>query len=388
MDGIRVLDVGSMYAGPVVATFLADMGADVVKVEPPGGDGLRHFAFSWPMEGRGKRSVTIDMRSDAGRDLVRKLAQDADVIVENHTVGTMERLGLGPDDLHAINPGLVYVRSTGYGQSGPYADRRAMDPIGLAFGGVSHLLRDAEGRPQLTGNLFIADYLTALLAALGATEALRRRDASADGRGEVVDVSMYDLLVRITGSEVINHTLAMAKGETSTELATRPAPWGPFQGSDGVWVTICVVPFSGMWAKFVQTTDADWATDEDGAAIDSMQYGQSDLVNEKVAEWAGTRTAEDIVTTLAAAGIPAAKCMTPELLVTDEHLVDRGVYEDHETKEGLAFKMPAPIPLIGPERRSVSRPAPEVGEHTDEVLGGQLGLSEATLADLRANGII
>lgn len=390
MDGIKVLDVGSMYAGPVVATFLADLGADVIKVEPPGGDALRHFAFSWPMEGRGKRSVTIDMRSPAGRDLVKKLAEDADIIVENHTVGTMERLGLGPDVLQAINPRLVYVRATGYGQTGPYADRRAMDPIGLAFGGISHLLRNADGVPQLTGNLFIADYATALVGALGATEAVRRRDAVPDGqgKGEVVDVSMYDLLARITGSEVINHTLAVSQGKTSTELATRPAPWGPFKASDGVWVMICVVPYIGMWPKFVDALDADWARGEDGKAVDALQYGQIDLVNEHVAQWAAERTADEIVDLLSATNIPAAKCMTPALLIEDEHLTAKGVYEDHVTKDGVAFKMPGPIPQIGPERRTTSRPAPEVGEHTEEVLSGQLGLSAETLADLKANGII
>lgn len=388
MDGIRVLDVGSMYAGPVVATFLADLGADVVKVEPPGGDALRHFAFSWPMEGRGKRSVTIDMRTPTGRDLVKKLAADADVIVENHTVGTMERLGLGPDVLQEINPRLVYVRATGYGQEGPYADRRAMDPIGLAFGGVSHLLRDADGVPQLTGNLFIADYATALVGALGAVEALRRRDASPEGRGEVVDVSMYDLLTRVTGSEVINHTLAVSKGETSTELATRPAPWGPFRASDGVWVMICVVPYIGMWTKFVDALDADWARDDEGTAIDSLQYAQQDLVNTKVAEWAAGLTSDEVVDLLSATNVPAAKCMTPALLIEDEHLVAKGVYEDHTTRDGLAFKMPGPIPQIGAARRRTSRPAPEVGEHTEEILSGELGLSAETLADLTANGII
>lgn len=388
MDALKVLDVGSMYAGPVVATFLADLGADVIKVEPPGGDSLRHFAFSWPMEGRGKRSVTIDMRSPTGRDLVKRLVEDVDIIVENHTVGTMERLGLGPDVLQEINPRLVYVRATGYGQEGPYAERRAMDPIGLAFGGISHLLRNGDGVPQLTGNLFIADYATALLGALGAVEAVRRRDATPGGTGEVVDVAMFDLLARVTGSEVINHTMAMAKGETSTELATRPAPWGPFKASDGVWVMICVVPYIGMWPKFVDALDADWARGEDGRAIDALQYGEIDLVNARVEQWAADRTSDEIVDLLSERNIPAAKCMTPGLLIEDEHLVAKGVYEDHVTKDGVAFKMPGPIPQIGPERRTTSRPAPEVGEHSDEILGGQLGLSESTLADLRANGII
>lgn len=388
MHGVRVLDVGSMYAGPVVTTFLADMGADVIKVEPPTGDGLRYFNYSWPIEGRGKRSVTLDLRKPEGQKLLKQLVAQADILVENYSVGTLDRLGLGPENLQAINPRLVYVRVTGYGQDGPYAERRAMDPIGLAFGGISHLLRNGEGVPQLTGNIFIGDYATALLGALGATEALRRRDAAPNGKGEVVDVSMYDILQRITGSEVVNYTMAASKGESAEELMTVPAPWGPFQAADGTWVMICVVPNSGMWGKFVDAVDADWARDAQGQARGELQYGEKDMVNDKVAQWVGSRPAKEVVETLSANGIPAALCMTPQLLVEDEHLKATGAYEDHVTPDGIAYKMPAPIPRIGTERGTVSRPAPEVGEHNVDVYGELLGLSQDDLDALKVNGVI
>ncbi|MEV0109797.1 CoA transferase [Nocardia sp. NPDC050799] len=388
MHGVRVLDVGSMYAGPVVTTFLADMGADVIKVEPPGGDALRHFGYSWPIEGRGKRSVTLDIRKPEGRKLLERLAAEADIFVENYSAGTLDRLGLGPENLQAINPRLVYVRVTGYGQDGPYAERRAMDPIGLAFGGVSHLLRNSEGVPQLTGNLFIGDYATALLGALGATEALRRRDATPDGRGEVVDVSMYDILQRVTGSEVVNYTMAASKGERAEELMTVPAPWGPFRAADGIWVMVCVVPEPGMWARFVDAVDADWARDEQGRARSGLQYGEKRMVDDKVARWVGARPAGEVVETLSAQGIPAALCMTPQLLVEDEHLAATGAYEDHMTPDGVAYKMPAPIPRIGAERARVSRPAPALGEGNADVYGELLGLDRDAIDALEADGVI
>ncbi|MGW4773484.1 CaiB/BaiF CoA transferase family protein [Nocardia sp. NPDC004278] len=388
MKGIRVLDVGSMYAGPVVATFLADMGADVIKVEPPQGDSLRHFPFSWPMEGRGKRSVTLNLRRPEGQELLRKLAASADVLVENFTVGTLDQLGLGPDKLHAINPRLVYVRVTGYGQVGPYRDRRAMDPVGLAFGGVSHLLRSRDGVPQLTGNLFFVDYLAALLGAFGTAEALRRRDAHPDGKGEVVDVAMYDMLLRITGSEVINSTLAAARGEQVPELGTVPAPWGPFRAQDGTWVTICVVPYSEMWARLVEATDADWARDSAGRARGELQYEDKELVDTKIGEWVAARSAQDVVATLSSHGVPAAICMTPPMLVEDEHLAAVGAYETHRSPEGLEFMMPAPVPQIGSTRPRTQRPAPQVGEHNEEVYGEALGLTKDAVAELRELGVI
>jgi succinyl-CoA---D-citramalate CoA-transferase len=390
LSGVRVLDLGTRIAAPFCAGLLGELGADVIKIEQPGtGDFLRELgpfvdghSLYWAVEGRGRRSVTLDLRREEGADLFRRLAAKADVVCENFRPGTLERWGVGPD---RCDRRLVWVRISTYGQDGPNAPRPGLDRVGIGFGGLMHLTGD-PGRPPVRVGVTISDYLTGTMAANAAVAALYARDARGTGEGAVVDAALYGSVLRVLEWTLAAYDRLGVVREREGNGLAHAAPLGNYPTVDGRWV--CVV--AGSDANFARlcaamerpelTTDPSWATV-------AARVAHVDETNELVASWTQGLTAAEVVDRCVAHDVPVATAHTAADIFADPHVAARG---DLVTVED---------PVIGPVRqqapfpRFVGRPvitpggAPELGAHTREVLGDLLGLDDATLDRLAAGGV-
>jgi crotonobetainyl-CoA:carnitine CoA-transferase CaiB-like acyl-CoA transferase len=393
LAGIRVLDLGTMIAGPFTATLLGDFGADVVKVELPGrGDTLRRMgpvadgghSYWFAADARNKRSITLDLRLPAGRELLLRLVDVVDVVVENFVPGTMARWGLGADVLRARNPRLIVSHASGYGQTGPYAARPGYDRVGVAFGGLWHLTGEAGGEPMRPG-LSLADYMTGAYGALGVVLALFHRDARG-GDGQEVDAALYESVFRAMEYTVARYA---ATGAVRDREGNRgpAAPTGAFRAGDGRWLAVAVAE-DAMYARLMRAIGRDdLAADPRFAHAPGRLAGRAE-VEGALAEWVAARTAAEAQEALVAAEIPAALELTIEDAFTDPHYAAREmiVPVDDPLLGPIAIQGITPRLSATPGR--VARPAPRMGEHNAEVYGDYLGLTAADLAALREAGVI
>lgn len=396
LDGIRVLDVGTRIGAPFAATLLAEFGADVIKVEEPGvGDFLRHigpftvdgdgndYSLFWATEGRGKRSVTLDLRVEAGQALFRRLVKTADVLVENFRPGTMEAWGLGPDDLAAVNPRLVYSRVSVYGQDGPYRDRPGLDRMGIGLGGLLYLTGEPDRPPQRPG-VVVSDYLTGVFNAFGVMLGLRERDES--GSGQVLDLSLYESILRILEAVPADFDRnGHVRERFGNRLATS-APLDNFLCADGAYV--CVVAASDR--LFARLCDAmgrpDLPVDERYDCL-AKRAAAGDEMNEIVAEWCAERTSAEVIDLLVAADVPACKAASIADIFADPQVAER---------EAITS---VPDPVLGPVRQQAVTPrlsrtpgrvrsgAPRLGEHNAEVYG-ELGLTVEEIRSLEDANVV
>lgn len=387
LAGLRVLDLSRFIAGPYSTMMMGDMGADVVRIEPPDrpestryiGPGAGGQSYYFLVLNRNKRAVALDLRSPEGRGRFLELVQRADVLVENFVPGTMETMGLAPDDLHAVNPRLIIARISGFGQDGPYADRRCYDSVAQAMSGMMSLTGDPAGPPMLTGS-FICDYTTGLYAVTGILAALQARVHT--GRGQVVDASLLDSAVSFLSTAIPR---AARDGQLTTRHGNRDrfsTPAGTFETADQHWVLIS----AGDDRMFPRLCGAmqrpDLAADSRFADLAGRQDAQ-DLLEDAVTAWTRGHPAAEVVRRLEAVGVPCAQVATVADVVTDPHLIERG--------QIVSLDQPGagPIPMAGVTVRlsdtplRITRPVPDPGQHTDEVLEEWLGTApvaaEATL---------
>jgi crotonobetainyl-CoA:carnitine CoA-transferase CaiB-like acyl-CoA transferase len=393
LAGIRVLDLGTMIAGPFIATLLGDFGADVVKVELPGrGDTLRKMgpvngdahSYWFAAESRNKRSITLDLRTPAGKDLLLRLVDVVDVVVENFVPGTMARWGLGADVLRERNPRLIVAHASGYGQTGPYSDRPGYDRVGVAFGGLWHLTGEADGEPMRPG-LSIADYMTGAYGALGVVLALFHRDARG-GPGQEVDAALYESVFR-----AMEHTVARyaATGTGRDREGNRgpAAPTGAFQAADGRWVAVAVAE-DAMYARLMRAIGRDdLATDPRFVHAPGRLAGRA-VVEGALADWIRGRTAAEAQEALVAADIPAALELTIEDAFNDPHYAAREMVVPVEDPSLGLIAVQGVTPKLSGTPGRVARPAPRMGEHNAEVYSEYLGLTESELSALRDAGAI
>jgi crotonobetainyl-CoA:carnitine CoA-transferase CaiB-like acyl-CoA transferase len=413
LAGLRVLDLGTRIAAPFCAGLLGEQGAEVIKVEQPGtGDFMRQigpfvdvdagsrddrsageddgqnagrYSLFWAVEGRGRRSVTIDLRRPAGRDLVRRLAAHADVLCENFRPGTLERWGLGPGDL---DPRLVVVRISTFGQDGPYASRPGLDRMGIGYGGLLHLTGYPD-RPPVRPGVTTSDYLTAVFAAQAAVAALYRRDAgpAATGRGAVVDAALYGSVLRILEWTIAAYDRLGLVREREGNRLTHSAPLDNYPTADGRYV--CLVGGSDAnFARLCRAMDRpDLLADHRFASL-AERAAHADEINGLVAEWTGARAAVEVEAAAIAHDVPVATAYTAADIAADPHMAARG------DLVGVADPVLGPVRQQAPFPRFVREPtpapagAPRLGEHTREVLGGLLGLTGAELDRLAADGVI
>jgi crotonobetainyl-CoA:carnitine CoA-transferase CaiB-like acyl-CoA transferase len=391
MSGLRVIDVGTMVAGPVAGTLLADFGADVIKIEQPGhGDTLRHIgpfeggeSLWWNVEGRNKKSVTLDLHQPEGQRILRELIKDADLLVENFRPGTLDRWNLSWEELHKINPRLVMLSVSGYGQTGPMAPRAGYDRMGLAFGGVLGITGYSDRAPVRPGTA-VADYQTALFGAFGAMVALYNRDVNG-GLGQQVDLSLYEAVFRFTDVMVTAYDKQGLNRERTGNIHFAAAPGDHFKTSDGRYIAL-TVSSDRMYQRLCEAMptlvgDARFSTHTDRLA-------NVGVINQIVGEWIKSLPVPDLCRILDEKGLAYSLIYSVEDIVNDPQYEARNsiVTVDHPRIGPL--KMPAPQPRFSCTPAPTVSAAPELGEHTDEVLREYLGMQVDQIADLRASGVI
>jgi formyl-CoA transferase/succinyl-CoA--D-citramalate CoA-transferase len=390
LAGLRVLELGSFIAGPFAGQLLGDLGADVVKIEPPGaGDPMRAWGVTidgaslwWPAIARNKRSVAIDLRTERGRALARDLATHVDVVVENFKPGTLARWGMDHSALAAANPGVVLVHVSGFGQTGPRAHEPGFGAIGEAMGGIRHTTGDAD-RPPARAGISLGDALAALFAVIGTLAAVHERERS--GRGQEVDVAIYEAVLALMESTVADFELAGVTRGRSGGVLPGVAPSNAYPTADGRDVVIAANA-DAVFARLTEAMErpdlaAPYATHAARAAAQAALDGE-------VAAWTRTLPAADVLARLEEHSIPAGLINTAADLAVDDHVAAR------EMILRLAAGFESVVPMAGVVPRFVRTPGsvrhvgPALGEHTDEVLLELAGRTDEQLATLRAEGVI
>lgn len=394
LEGVRVVEMGSLLAGPFCGQLLGDFGAEVVKVEAPGkGDPMREWGrhrkegrtLWWPIIARNKKSVTLNLREAEGQELARDLVATADVLIENFRPGTMEGWGLGYEDLKPINPGLVMVRVSGYGQTGPYRERAGFGSIGEAMGGIRHVTGFPDLPPPRAG-ISLGDSLAATFGALGALTALYHREAHG-GRGQVVDVGIYEAVLALMESTIPEHVLTgHTRGRTGSVLPfVAPSNIYPTGGEDYVLIAGNADNVFRRLAKAVG--HPEWAEDERYATHHARGENMEEL-DDMISGWTKERDGEEVLAIMAEAGVPAGKVFTAQDMVEDEHYAARGNVVEVEDPELGQVPMQNVVPRLTETPGEVRWTGPALGQHNDDVYGGILKLDEGEREALRERGII
>jgi len=394
LQGVRVVEMGSLLAGPFCGQLLADFGAEVVKVEAPGkGDPMREWGRQrkegrtlwWPIIARNKKSVTLNLREKAGQELARKLVAEADVLIENFRPGTMERWGLGYEDLREINPGLIMVRVSGYGQTGPYKDQAGFGSIGEAMGGIRHVTGYPDRPPPRVG-VSLGDSLAATFGALGAVTALYNREARG-GQGQVVDVGIYEAVLALMESTIPEYALTgHIRGRTGAILPS-VAPSNTYPTCDGDYIVVGANADT-VFGRFAKALGhPEWAESERYATHHARGENQEEL-DELISGWTRQRTAEEVLEVMREASVPAGKLFTAEDMLSDEHYAARQNIVEVEDPEIGAFPMQNVVPRLSETPGRVRWTGPKLGQHNDEVFKEVLGMSEEELDGLRRRGIV
>jgi formyl-CoA transferase len=395
LDGIRVLEVGTLISGPFAGRLLGDMGAEVIKIEPPGNpDPLRTWGqaeldghhFFWTVHARNKKAVTLDLRTDAGRDLFLELVDCSDIIVENFRPGTLERWNLGYDVLHARNRGIILVRVSGYGQTGPDAHRAGYASVAEAASGLRHL-NGFPGGPPPRMALSVGDSLAGMFAAQGALAALYRRTVT--GEGQVVDAALTESCLAIQESTIPDYDVgAVVRGPSGTRLEGI-APSNIYRSADGSWVVIAANQDTVFRRLCGAMGRPELATDDRFADHRARGRNQDEL-DKLIGDWAAERRPEDIIETLSAAGVIAGPINTVAEVVTDPQLRARGMLVDHwDERVERNVLGPGVVPVLSESPGSVrisgsARP----GQHNQDVYRDLLGRTDEELAQLQAEGVL
>ena len=397
--GLRVLDLGTRIGAPFAATLLADLGADVIKVELPGqGDFMRtigpfdrgHSLF-WAVEGRGKRSITLDLRKLAGQELLRRLVAFADVVVENFQPGTLESWGLGYDALVAVNPAIILTRVSVYGQDGPYRDRPGLDRNGIAMGGLMYITGYAD-RPPVRPGLIVSDYLTGVFNAFAILSAVYERDrrarqADQPRRGQWVDLSLYESILRI-----MEHTLAAYDRlgivrEREGNRLRNSAPLDNWETSDGKYVCI-IAAGDGLFPRLARAMGREDLLADPRFATMALRAEHGDEINGIVADWVKARTAREVQDVLERHEVPFGVAYSVADIFLDPHVAARGDIETVDDPVIGPVRMQGVYPRFSRTPGAIQRGAPRLGEHNAEVYGDLLGLGAEEMAQLGRDGVI
>ena len=391
LAGVRVVEMGQLIAGPFAGKLLGEFGAEVVKIEPPGsGDPLRKWRMLkdgtsvwWQVQSRNKRSVALDLRAAEGQDLARRLIAEADILIENFRPGTLEGWGLGWDELRALNPGLVMLRISGYGQTGPYRDQPGFGVIGEAMGGLRHLTGE-PGRVPVRVGVSIGDTLAALHGVIGVMMALYHRKVNG-GAGQVIDVALHEAVFNVTESLLPEYSVFGAVREPTGSSMPGIAPTNAYRCSDG----FVLIAGNGD-SIFRRLMEAIGRTDLANAPDLAGNVGRVARVAEidgAIEAWTSTRKVADALAAMAAARVPAGKVYTAKDIHEDPHYRAREMILRQDTRDGWSLDVPGVVPKLSGTPGTLRSPAPRLGEDTDAVLR-ELGLGEAAIAALRARGIV
>ena len=397
LAGIRVLEMGQLIAGPFAGCMLAYFGAEVVKVEPPGaGDPLRNWrvlkdgtSLWWRAMGRNKKCITLNLREPRGRELARALALRSDVLIENFRPGTMEKWGLGPDELRARAPDLVYTRVSGYGQTGPCATKPGFASVCEGFGGLRYI-NGFPGEPPVRPNLSLGDTLAALHAVIGVLLALVHRNridgADIGGAGQVVDVAIYESVYNVLEAMVPEYDGAGIVREPSGSTLTGIVPTNTYPCADGRYVIIGGNADS-IFKRLMHAAGRGDLADDPRLADNAGRVAHQREVDEAIAQWTRTLDSERVLEVLDGARVPAGPIYSVADMMEDPQYNARGLFETVEVA-GEPLKIPSLTPKLGNTPGATRWPGPEIGAHNREVYVGALGLGEDDLRSLARDGII
>ena len=390
---LRVIEMGQLLAGPFCGQLMADFGAEVIKIEPPGsGDPMRQWgrekghgkSLWWPVVARNKQSVTLNLRTEEGQALVRELVREADILVENFRPGTLERWNLGPDALAAINPRLILVRVTGYGQTGPYAPRAGYGSIGEAMGGLRHVVGDPDSPPSRMG-ISIGDELAAVHACMGALMAVHARERS--GRGQIVDAAIYESVLNMMESLVTEFDVAGHVRERTGAILPNIAPSNVYATRDGKYLLIAANQDTVFKRLAAAMQRPELGEDERYATHAARGARQAEL-DRLIEAWTRTVDLAALEALLEQHGVPCGLIYRAEDMLEDPHFIAREAIVPVEHPEFGTIRMQNIAPRLSDTPGSVRHVGPTLGEHNDRVYGELLGLDEATRADYAGRGII
>ena len=379
LSGLKVLELGQLIAGPFAGKTLADFGAQVIKVEPPGdGDPLRKWRMLhqgtsvwWQVQSRNKQSVVLDLRTDEGRADVRRLAAEADVLIENFKPGTLEKWGLGYETLAAENPGLIMLRISGYGQTGPYRDLPGFAVVAEAMGGLRHLMGE-PGRVPVRAGVSLGDTLAALHGVIGVLLALQARTQSISeeapkGRGQVVDVALYESVFNCMESLLPEYSVFGAVRQPAGSALPGIAPSNAYRCADGQ----VVIGGNGdsIFKRLMQAVGrADLAADP-GLGDNAQRAARVDELDAAITAWTVQRQVAEVVATLQAVSVPAGRIYTVADIATDPHFLARGMIQTVTSADGLTLTVPGIVPKLSATPGAIRSPAPTLGQHQAQVLG-------------------
>lgn len=392
LEGVRVIEMGQLLAGPFTCTILAYFGAEVIKVEPPGGDAIRGWrevrdgtSLWYRSLGRNKKSVTLDLKSEQGRALALQLIEGADVVVENFRPGLMEKWGMGPEQVKERNPGLVYARISGYGQTGPYASKPGYASVTEGFGGFRYL-NGEPGQAPVRPNISMGDTVAGIHAALGVALALIQKAKPGCGEGQVVDVALYESVFNLMEGIVPEYDGAGVVREPSGTTLTGIVPTNTYRCDDGKYVVIGGNGDSIYKRLMVVAGRSDMA--ENPAMADNAgRVEHEDEIDEALAMWCASHSSVHIINTLEEERVPVGPIYSVEDMMVDPHYQARGLFEQVEI-DGKPLKIPAIMPKLGVTPGRTDWPGLAVGSHNDEVLRDILQLDDSRIQQLREQGVI
>ncbi|HVW51261.1 MAG TPA: CaiB/BaiF CoA-transferase family protein [Trinickia sp.] len=392
LQGIRVIEIGTLIAAPFAARLMAEFGAEVIKIEPPQtGDPLRKWrklhedtSLWWYLQSRNKKSICVNLKSAAGVEIVKQLAADADVLIENLRPGALEALGLGWDALHAINPKLTMVRISGYGQSGPYRDRPGFGAIGEAMGGIRYTTGETDGVPTRAG-VSLGDSLASLHGVIGALMSLLRVKTG-EGEGQVVDVSLVESVFNLMESLVPEYDLLGHVRERSGGALPGIAPSNTYRTKDGRFVVIAGNS-DPIFRRLMQTIGRADLADDPALARNDGRVKQSALLDKAIGAWTQLHAIDDVLVALERAQVPAGRIYSVADIVADPHYQARDMLLQADLPGGVSVKMPGIVPKLSQTPGAVRWQGPALGEHTESVLR-DLGFDRGELERLRREGAV
>jgi crotonobetainyl-CoA:carnitine CoA-transferase CaiB-like acyl-CoA transferase len=392
LGGIRVLELGQLIAGPFAAKILGEFGADVIKVESPkGGDPLRKWRLLhdgnsvwWEVQSRNKKSLALDLRQAQCQDVIRALVKECDILIENFRPGALEEWGLGWEALKAINPGLIMLRVSGYGQTGPYKDKPGFGVIGEAMGGLRHLSGEA-GRPPVRVGVSIGDSLAALHGVIGIMMALRQREQN-QGVGQYIDVALYESVFNMMESLLPEYSAFGAIREPAGSSLPGITPSNAYVCKDGKYALIAGNGDSIFKRLMNAIGRADMAENPDYAHNDGRAR-HAGVIDAAIGHWASALELDKVLEILDQAGVPAGRVYDIADIATDPHYQAREMLLDSRLPDGTPLKVPGIVPKLSDTPGGIYRLAPHLGQDTEEILN-QLGISAEQQADWQARGLI
>ena len=392
LKGLKVIELGTLIAGPFAGKLLAEFGAEVIKIETPGdGDPLRSWrklhqgtSLWWYLQARNKKSVTVNLKAKEGQEIVRRLARNADIVIENFRPGTMEKWNLGWDTLSGLNPGLIMVRVSGYGQSGPYRDRTGFGAIGESMGGLRYVTGD-PGRPPARVGISLGDALAAMYGVIGALTAVYHRKVNG-GKGQYVDVALYEAVFSMMESMLPEYAMTGFIRERSGGALPGIAPSNTYLCRDGKYVVIGANNDS-IFKRLMITMERRDLADDPGLANNTGRAQRAEALDQAIGAWTAKYALDSVLEKLEAAQVPSGKIYNIQDIVEDVHYRARDMIQEFALKGGEKIALPGIVPKLSETPGDTRWLGPELGAHTAEVLT-QIGYDAAQQAELKQRGVI